>query len=48
MLTHSEFRQSEVIEAFNSTSRYLDVILTIISLKALPIKFALLNFSLIR
>ena len=37
--------QADVIEAFNSTSRYLDDLLTILILKAWSIKFIHLNYS---
>ena len=50
MLSLSEDNQSEVIEAFNSTSRYLDDLLnidnlTITSLIAWSTIFTLQNFS---
>ena len=37
--------QVDVIEAFNSTSRYLDDFLTILLLKAWSIKFLHLNYN---
>ena len=47
MLSLSEDNQSDVIEAFNSTSRYLDdlLTLTITSLITWSIVFTLQNFS---
>ena len=45
MLSLSEDTQSEVVEAFNSTSRYLDDLLTITSLIAWSIMFTLQNFN---
>ena len=45
MLPLSDDNQSEVIEAFNSTSRYLDDLLIIPSLIAWSIIFPLPNFS---
>ena len=45
MLSLSEDNQSDVIEAFNSTSRYLDDLLTITSLIASSTVFTLQNFS---
>ena len=45
MLSLSEDTQSDVIEAFSSTSRYLDWTLTITSLIAWSTVFTLQNFS---
>ena len=45
MLSLSDANQSAVIEAFNSSSRYLDDLLNIDSLKAWSIIFTLQNFS---
>ena len=44
MLSLSDDNQSEVVEAFNSASRYLDDLLTITSLTALSIIFTLQIF----
>ena len=45
MLSLSDDNQSEVIAAFNSTSRYLDDLYIIPYLIALSIIFTLQNFS---
>ena len=45
MLSLSEDNQSDVIEAFNSTSRYLDDLLTITYLIAWSTVFTLQNVS---
>ena len=47
MTSLSDVKQAEIIEAFKSTSRYLDdlLILTILTLKAWSIVFIRLNFS---
>ena len=45
MMSLSDVKQDEIIEAFKSTSRYLDDLLTILSLKAWSIVFIHLNCS---
>ena len=47
MTSLSDFKQAEIIEAFNYTSRYLDdlLIMTILTLKAWSIVFIRLNCS---
>ena len=45
MTSLSDVKQAEVIEAFKSTSRYLDALLTILTLKTWSIVFIRLNCS---